>query len=79
MSKVANWVRSEPVRLYAYALLVPLFAVLVFHGVVSDEAVPLYLALAEAVLGVAAVEAARRKVTSPQTLERDYVQRGLPH
>lgn len=62
-----SWNKTEPLRLYVYALLVPLAAVLVWHGIVSDEAVPLYLALAEVVLGAGAVEGTRRAVASPET------------
>lgn len=53
----------EPVRKYLYGLLVPLAAVLVAYGVLDGESAPLWIALATAVLGVPAVEAARASVT----------------
>ncbi len=74
-NKVVSWAQSEPVRLYLYSILGPLLALLLALGVVTAELVPLVLALAGAVLAVPAVEAARRKVTSPKSLERDYVRR----
>lgn len=52
----------EPVRKYLYGLLVPLAAVLVAYGLVDNESAPLWIALATAVLGVPAVEAARSRV-----------------
>lgn len=63
------WSKTEPLRLYIYSLLAPLAAVLVLYGVVDGNAVPLLIALATAVLGVAGTEAARAKVASPQTQE----------
>lgn len=55
--------KYEPVRAYLYSLLGPLVAVLVFYGVVSENGAPMWIALATALLGVPAVEAARSKVT----------------
>lgn len=57
------WNRYEPVRSYLYTLLAPVVALLVFYGVVSDAAAPLWIGVLTAVLGVPAVEVARKKVT----------------
>lgn len=53
----------EPVRAYLYGLLAPVVAVLVGYGFLDNESAPLWIALATAVLGVPAVELARRRVT----------------
>lgn len=45
-------VPSEKVRAYVYRILVVLGPVLAFHGIATDVALTLYLALAAEVLGV---------------------------
>lgn len=62
---------NQPVRKYVYAVLAPLLAVLVYYGVVDQEAVALYLALGGAVLGVVGTETARAKVVPVNKL-RDH-------
>lgn len=54
---------KEPVRLYLYGLLIPTAAILVAYGILSNTDAPLWIALAEAALGVGAVELARSRVT----------------
>lgn len=63
--------RFEPVRLWLYGLIAPVVALLVLQGVVSDEAAPLWIALATAVLTVTGAEAARSKVTSKAWLREE--------
>lgn len=65
------WNKLEPVRSYVYTLLVPVLAILVFYGIVSDLAAPLWIALGTAVLGVPAVELARSRVR-PVIAQGDY-------
>jgi hypothetical protein len=57
-----GFAKTEPVRLYLYGLAAPVLALLVYFGLVSTDAVPLYLAVAGAVLLVPAVESARSAV-----------------
>ncbi len=57
----------EPVRLYLYGVLAAAMAVLVTADVLDAADVPVYLALAAALLAVPGVELARSKVTSPAT------------
>ena len=45
---------SRPVRKYLYAVTIAVVAVLVGYDVIAGEAVPLWLALAGAVLGIVA-------------------------
>jgi RsiW-degrading membrane proteinase PrsW (M82 family) len=56
------WSKLEPVRSYLYTLLLPVIAVLVYYGLVSEQAAPLWAALATAVLGVPVVEKVRSLV-----------------
>jgi len=63
------WNKLEPVRSYVYTLLVPVIGVLIFYGVLDDQAAPLWIALATAVLGVGGVETARAKV---RPMRSDY-------
>lgn len=63
--------RFEPVRVWLYGLIAPIVAVLVAYGVVDDEAAPLWIALATAVLTIAGAEAARAKVTPVAKLPDD--------
>ncbi len=57
----------EPVRLYLSGVLAAAMAVLVTADVLDAADVPVYLALAAALLAVPGVELARSKVTSPAT------------
>lgn len=63
MSKLAQWAKEEPVRLYVYTVVAAILAVLVAYGVVDETALPVILAAATAILAVPAVETARSKVT----------------
>lgn len=67
-----RWQRGEPVRLYAYGLLVPTLALLVGYGWLTTEQAGLWLAVGAAALlfsGIG-VELARRSVDSPATVQR---------
>ena len=54
---------SEPVRRWLYGLLAPVFGLLVFYGLLAEEAVALWLALGEVVLVPPVAEAVRARVT----------------
>jgi uncharacterized membrane protein YjjB (DUF3815 family) len=56
------WGKLNPVRNWVYSVLAPVFGVLVYYGIVEDQAVTLWTSLAGAVLGVTATEVARAKV-----------------
>lgn len=56
------WKKTEPVRSYLYTLLAPVLALLVFYGVTTDQAAPIWYSVALAVLGVTGTETARAKV-----------------
>lgn len=73
--RVGQLVAAEPVRMYVYAVLAALAAVLVGRGVMTGDAALLYLALLAAVLGIPATEHARSLV-SPVQYERDRRRRG---
>lgn len=62
MEKVYDLLRREPVRAYAYSAVVAIVALLAATGVVTASLVPLWLAVASAVLAVPAVEKARHDV-----------------
>jgi len=66
MSKVVDYVESEPVRAYAYSVIVAVLALLVGVGVVTAALVPLIVTLAAVVLAVGGVEKARGAVTPTQ-------------
>lgn len=59
---------DEPVRVYLYGVGVAVVALLVGLGVVTEDIAPLILAAVAAVLGVPAVESARRRVTPTSKL-----------
>jgi hypothetical protein len=54
---------SESTRAYIYRVLVALAGVLVLHGVIVADDVPVYLTLAEAVLGLGLGLAAKNTST----------------
>jgi hypothetical protein len=69
---MSNLIKSEPVRVYLYGVLLAGLAVLVGVGIVDDATALLYAALGAAVLGIPAVEIARSKVT-PVALHPELV------
>lgn len=69
MDKFNTWKSSEPVRLYAYSVMLPVLAVLVAKGVISASDSALYAAVAAVVLGVPVVEKVRSAVYSPDTVD----------
>lgn len=60
---------SEPIRRALYPVVLAIAGLLVAYGVVDAERVPLWIALAVAVLGPGAVEAARAVAYSPATVD----------
>lgn len=64
-----NKLLSHPVRLYLHSLLVPLSAILVTRGIITQNDVPLYIGLATALLGIPAVEVAERKTVARKDLD----------
>lgn len=68
MRRLDSLAAREPVRVYVYGLVVALLAVLVTLDYLDKADVPVWLALAAAVLAVPSVEGARASVTSPATL-----------
>lgn len=69
------WLK-EPVRVYLYSILGPLVTVLAGYGLLDGQQAVLWIALAAAVLGVPAVEVARREVT-PLVNPKDVLGRPL--
>jgi len=65
---------SEPVRRALYPVVVAVCALLVAYGLLDAERVPLWLALAVAVLGPGGIEAARRVAWAPATVGAYAVQ-----
>lgn len=65
-----RWRVTEPVRLWLYGAAVPLLAVLVGYGVLSDHLAALWLAAVQAVLLGAGTEAARQWAVAPRTARR---------
>jgi len=61
---------TQPVRRALYPVIVAAVALLVFYGRLSAESVPLWLALAVAVLGIGGTELARQGVYAPRTVQR---------
>jgi hypothetical protein len=59
---------TEPVRRALYPIVVAVVALLVAYGLLDAERVPLWLALAVAVLGIGGTEAARRVAYAPATV-----------
>lgn len=64
---VARWRQTQPVRLWLYGATAPALAVLVAYGLLTDQRVALWLALAQAVLIPAGTELARGFAVSPAT------------
>lgn len=62
---------SEPVRTYLYGVLVPGIAVLTGYGIVSESEASLWTALGAAILGVPAVESARKRVRPSVSSSKD--------
>lgn len=62
--------QTEPVRRALYPAIVAAVALLVFYGRLDPNSVPLWLALAVAVLGIGGTEAARHVAWSPRTVNR---------
>lgn len=62
MTKLAEYLATEPVRAYLGSLLVALVALLVGYGVLTGEQAALWLAFGTAALGVPAVRKARSRV-----------------
>jgi len=56
---------SEATRAWVYRVLVAVAGVLVLHGVIVADDVPVYLTLAEAVLGLGLGLAAKNTPTKP--------------
>lgn len=52
MNRVIDFVLSREGRKWWYALAIPAVGLLVFYGVISQEAAPLWLAMIAAFLGV---------------------------
>lgn len=65
-----RWRVAEPVRLWLYGTAVPLLALLVGYGVVSDHLAALWLAAVQGLLVVGGTEAARQWTVSPRTARR---------
>lgn len=61
---------TEPIRRALYPVVVAVVALLVAYGLLDAETVPLWLALAVAVLGPGGIEAARRVAWAPATVGR---------
>jgi hypothetical protein len=59
---------TEPVRRALYPVVVAVVALLVAYGLLDAETVPLWLALAVAVLGTGGIEGARRVAWAPATV-----------
>jgi hypothetical protein len=62
---------TEPVRRALYPVVVCVVALLVAYGLLDAERVPLWLALAVAVLGIGGTEAARAVAYAPATYTGD--------
>lgn len=58
---------SEPVRLRLYTITAAVVALLVLYRVLEPGAVPVWLAVAAALLGIGATESTRAAVPSPLT------------
>jgi hypothetical protein len=72
VSVLERWHQTEPLRLYLYGITVPLLGVLLVYGWVTTEQLGAWLAVAAALFvgSSAAGELARRKVSSPDTVDR---------
>jgi hypothetical protein len=67
-----RWQQTEPLRLHLYGITVPVLGLALVYGWVTTEQMGAWLAVAAALFigSTLAGELARRKVTSPDTLER---------
>ena len=63
MNRIIDWLQSREGRKWWYALAIPAVGLLVFYGVISQEAAPLWLALIAAFLGVGSPVMALRNLT----------------
>ena len=68
-----RWKQTEPLRLYLYGITVPLLGVALVYGWLTAEQLGAWLAVAAALFAGSSVagELARRKVSSPDTVDRD--------
>jgi hypothetical protein len=66
-----NWFSKAAHRRWLYGITAALLAVLAVYGIVSEEQVPLWLALAGAVLGIASPAAALTHITPDPGQEPD--------
>lgn len=67
-----RWRDTEPVRLWLYGVTVPALAAAVVYGWLTTEQMGAWLAVAAAaLLGVGAMERARRIVWAPATVNRE--------
>jgi hypothetical protein len=68
-----RWQLTEPLRLHLYGITVPLLGLALVYGWVTTEQAGAWLAVAGALFigSTVAGELARRKVNSPDTLERE--------
>lgn len=62
--------KRQPVRVALYSALVPLLGLLVARGVITEDVVPFYLAVAAGVLGVTATEVANKKTVPVAEVEQ---------
>lgn len=63
MTRLWAAVRSNPVRTWAYGVVLPGFGVLLVYGVLSGTQAAAWIALAAGVLAVPGAEAVRSRVT----------------
>lgn len=71
LSWLERWQQTEPLRLYLYGITVPLLGAAVVYGWLTTEQLGAWLAVAGALFAGSSVagELARRKVTSPATVD----------
>lgn len=75
---LTRWRQTEPVRLWLYGIAVPLLALLVGYGFLTEHALALWLAVFQAALLGAGTELARGFAVSPATA-RAAVQEAAEH
>ncbi|WP_043735635.1 hypothetical protein [Nocardia asiatica] len=63
MSKILSTLRTEPIRVLLWPVLVGIAGYLVVRGVVDEFSADMILVILAAVLGIPAAEVARTKVT----------------
>lgn len=63
MNPITRWKAAEPVRLYLYGVLLAVLALLVGYGILAAELVPLWIALATALVMAPGIEKARASVS----------------